>query len=308
MRVKEPLRVITHPPRVTDYNGPTSSGQPTPPIGISTPLECMSPVTTYPIQSKPSSGYHSPTVEGYQSPRDPGYYIPPSFGHGYHQAPPQRPGYQSPSAASPTYQSPMYSQANYQPPTSSQTGYHPPMSTHPGSQSPIYSRTGYQSPISSQAGYQSPITSAGFQFPINNEGRPQSANGPGYHGNTQMQGYQPESTARSNLPLDQKQEYETREFRLSEYPPQATTTPSQQHPQNNGPLKSPSRRCWDVNSPTVPPAVSGLASQSSVGDNDHDVQPQDNNGIYEDEDPSPKKAFSMFIGDESDKMKEVGYG
>ncbi|XP_031567239.1 uncharacterized protein LOC116302157 isoform X2 [Actinia tenebrosa] len=296
MRIKEPLRVITHPPRVTDYNGPTSSGQPTPPIGISTPLECMSPVTNHPIQSKPNSGYHSPTVEGYQSPRDPGYYIPPSFGHGYNQASPHRPGCHSPSAASPTYQSPMYSQANYPQPTSSQTGYHPRISTHPGSQSPINSRTGYQSPISA----------AGFQFPTNNEGRPQSANGTGYHGNMQMQGYQADSTAKPNLPVDQDQEYETREFRLSEYPPQATT-PSQQHPQNNGPSKSPSRKCWEVSSPTVPPSVPGLVSQSSVGDSDQDVQPQDDNGIYEDEDPSSKKAFSMFIGDDDpEKMKEEG--
>ena len=291
MRNKEPLRVITQPPRGTEYSGPASSGQPTPPIGISTPLECMSPVSTYPIQAKPGSGYHSPTVEGYQSPREPGHYIPPSFGHGYHDTPPQRPGLQSPVS----------SQANYYSATSAQIGNHPPVSTHPGSQSPIYSRTGYQSPLS-QPGYQSPVTSAGFQFP---EGRPHSANNRSYHGNTQMPGYQAESISRPNLPGDQEQQYETREFRLSEYPPQASS-PSQQQPQNNGPSKSPSRKCWDVNSPTVPPSVLSLASQGSVGETDHDVQPQDNNGIYEDEDPSAKKPFSMFIGEEAEKKKEVG--
>jgi hypothetical protein len=128
-----------------------------------------------------------------------------------------------------------------------------------------------------------------------------------------MQGYQAESTIRPSYPIDHGQEYETREFRLSEYSPQVTTLqnkfPSQQDPANT---KSPSRKCWEVNNPTVRPSVPGFASPSSVDDFDRDEQqsrtgaePHANDVIDEDEDSPSKKVFSMFICDEPEKIKEV---
>ncbi|XP_048590718.1 uncharacterized protein LOC5518363 isoform X4 [Nematostella vectensis] len=95
---------------------PASSGQPSPPVGMSTPIECMSPRVTY----------QPPLVEN-------GPQGPPSFGHGYHpKSTPQKPGYQSPGVH-PEFQSP-----GVHPPTvNSRTGFQfPPSHQEVRSQAP----------------------------------------------------------------------------------------------------------------------------------------------------------------------------
>lgn len=62
---------------------------------------------------------------------------------------------------------------------------------------------------------------------------------------------------------------------------------------NNGP-----RHCWEVEKPTVPPSVVDTAPYKSH-------VPQADVTIHEDEDPSSKKVFSVFISDEPVLTNEV---
>lgn len=197
-----------------------------------------------------------------------------------------KPGYQP--ATSEGYHSPLGDPAHVQ--AAIGHGYHQTSLHRPGHQSPAQS--GYHSPV--QSGYQSPVASqASFQFPS----QPPITNlQHGHHDNL----HDPE--------------YEIREFRLSEYPPQVhaqqNTPPLQPSPHQNGPMKSPSRKCWEV-TPTVSPSPTApFTPASSEGVAVHMEEVQEGQGgdgnQYDDASDVPaKKGVAMFIGDESDKPKEV---
>lgn len=147
----------------------------------------------------------------------------------------------------------------------------------------------------------------------------------------------PASALKSSPPNDAR--FETREFRLSDYPPvdglgtsQSTVRPSSQpavevgsSPTPGPPRPSshelassrptgPTRKCWDVNvgqAPTPPPLVHPATEsvKSDAKEESNNVQPQRSGaGEIELEIHTPqKKGLAMFIGDDASPGAQVEY-
>lgn len=177
-----------------------------------------------------------------------------------------KPGYQSPTVE--RSQSP----GNHVEPSIGH-GYHQAALHRPGLGLGL-TQTGHQSPVSSQTG---------FQFP-----------------STNFQTGQPVSQHEGERDIyQQQQEFETRQFLFSEYTSQGNQHQELTPSSPSQITKSPVRKCWEVNPPAAttvftPPSPEGVALHVEEDEQDDNEDQLQN-----------KKGFSMFIGDEAEKPKEV---
>lgn len=186
----------------------------------------------------------------------------------------------------PVYQSPIGDE--YQSPLNHTTighGYHQTFVNRPGHQPSA------QSPVIPHTGFQFPSTHSPTYPPVSSND---------YHGNHDYHGNQ--HGHRGDV-RPEEQEYETRQFLLSEYAVQqdTSTSPSNQ----NEPTKSPVRKCWEVNPPSPSAVFVAASSTEGVVLHVEETQGEDNGNQFEDpNDAHNKKGVALFIGEEAEVKHE----